>query len=222
MSLTPQDIQAKEFREAFRGYNQDDVDAFLDELAEEQARLIQELQRLRVQTATMEQEVDRVREHTTAEVSAARDDLRDQAKDEVKEDVRRTLVAAQTAAEQILQEARAKGDQLVGDAERRAREIDQRVAERARTLDPVLATTIEDLQASIEDLRRKENEIRDRIRGMLEEQMKLVDQFEAQAHHAATVEKIAEALGDAAKAPEPDPQRFYTEPVPPGGAQTGV
>jgi cell division initiation protein len=212
VTLTPQDIQTKEFREAFRGYNQDDVDAFLDEVAESQMRLLHELQRVRIQAASKEQEAERVRETSVEQVGAIVEHARDQAKDAVKEDVRRTLVAAQTAAEQALQEARAKASTIVADAERRARDLDQRTAERARALDPMMATTIEDLQASIDDLRRKEAEIRDRIRGMLEEQMKLIDQFEAQAHHAATVEKIAEALGDAAKPPEPDPQRFYAEP----------
>jgi cell division initiation protein len=218
MSPTPQDIQSKEFREAFRGYNQDDVDTFLDEIAEEQARIQQELQRLRIQSAALQQEVARLRESKDAAVTAVKVDARDVAKGEVKEDVRRTLVAAQTAAEQVLQEARSKADELLADAERRAKDIDTKTAERARALDPVMATTIEDLQASIVDLQRKENGIRERIRTMLEEQLKVVDQFEAQAHHAATVEKIAEALGDAAKPPEPDPQRFFSEPAPAGGA----
>jgi len=35
MPLNPQDIVRKEFREALRGYNQADVDLFLDEVVEE-------------------------------------------------------------------------------------------------------------------------------------------------------------------------------------------
>ena len=46
MPVSPQDIQDKEFREAFRGYNEDDVDTFLDEVAVEFARLYQENQRM--------------------------------------------------------------------------------------------------------------------------------------------------------------------------------
>ena len=44
--ITPQDIQQKEFRLAFRGYNERDVDQFLDELTEEVARLYAENRRL--------------------------------------------------------------------------------------------------------------------------------------------------------------------------------
>src|SRR6266536_2440154 len=45
--ITPQDIQQKEFRLAFRGYNERDVDQFLDELTDEVARLQAENRRLR-------------------------------------------------------------------------------------------------------------------------------------------------------------------------------
>ncbi len=45
--LAPIDVQQKEFRLAFRGYNERDVDAFLDEVTEELSALIEENKRLR-------------------------------------------------------------------------------------------------------------------------------------------------------------------------------
>jgi len=47
--ITPVEIQQKEFRLAMRGYNERDVDRFLDELTEEVARLHAENKRLREQ-----------------------------------------------------------------------------------------------------------------------------------------------------------------------------
>src|SRR5207249_2854382 len=47
--ITPVDIQQKEFRLAFRGYNERDVDAFLDEVTEEVGGLYSENKRLREQ-----------------------------------------------------------------------------------------------------------------------------------------------------------------------------
>src|SRR5207247_994272 len=44
--VTPADIQQKEFRMAMRGYNEQDVDRFLDEVTEEVARLYAENTRL--------------------------------------------------------------------------------------------------------------------------------------------------------------------------------
>jgi DivIVA domain-containing protein len=62
MPLTPQDIVRREFREALRGYNQADVDLFLDEVVEEFTRLTEENQKLRVRLAAVQQEAARVRE----------------------------------------------------------------------------------------------------------------------------------------------------------------
>lgn len=45
--LTPIDIQQKEFRLAFRGYNERDVDEFLDHVTEDLATLVEENGRLR-------------------------------------------------------------------------------------------------------------------------------------------------------------------------------
>src|SRR5436190_3329420 len=47
MRITPVEIQQKEFRLAFRGYNERDVDQFLDEVTEEVARLYAKTKRLR-------------------------------------------------------------------------------------------------------------------------------------------------------------------------------
>jgi|SRR5581483_11882634 len=49
--LTPMDVQQKEFRLAFRGYNERDVDAFLDLVTEELAAYIEENERLRRRVA---------------------------------------------------------------------------------------------------------------------------------------------------------------------------
>jgi DivIVA domain-containing protein len=62
VALTPQDIVRKEFREAFRGYNQADVDLFLDDVVEEFQRTYEENQKMKVRLAALQQEVARLRE----------------------------------------------------------------------------------------------------------------------------------------------------------------
>ena len=62
MPLSPQDIVRKEFREALRGYNQSDVDLFLDEVVEEFTRLSEDHQKMKVRVAALQQEVARLRE----------------------------------------------------------------------------------------------------------------------------------------------------------------
>src|SRR5438270_12035069 len=50
--LAPVDVQQKEFRLAVRGYNEREVDEFLDEVTEEMARLYAENTRLRAEVET--------------------------------------------------------------------------------------------------------------------------------------------------------------------------
>lgn len=78
MPLTPQDVVRKEFREAFRGYNQADVDLFLDEVVDEMARLVEDNQRMKVRVTALQQELARYRpaEGPPAETSEARWRLR--------------------------------------------------------------------------------------------------------------------------------------------------
>jgi len=62
MPLNPQDIVRKEFREALRGYNQADVDLFLDEVVEEFTKFAEDNQKMKVRIAALQQEVARLRE----------------------------------------------------------------------------------------------------------------------------------------------------------------
>lgn len=61
MPMNPQDVVRKEFREAFRGYNQADVDLFLDEVVDEMTRLVEESQRMKVRITALQQELARYR-----------------------------------------------------------------------------------------------------------------------------------------------------------------
>lgn len=91
MALSPQDIVRKEFREALRGYNQADVDLFLDEVVEEFSALSEENQRMKVRIAALQQEVARLRESRGGAVPAATAADPSQVESEVRTRVRRFL-----------------------------------------------------------------------------------------------------------------------------------
>jgi cell division initiation protein len=93
MPLSPQDIVRKEFREALRGYNQADVDLFLDEVVEEFTKLSEENQKMKVRIAALQQEVARLREGRgggAAATQGAREDP-ERVEAEVRSRVRRFL-----------------------------------------------------------------------------------------------------------------------------------
>src|SRR3989442_444961 len=91
MPLSPQDVVRKEFREALRGYNQADVDLFLDEVVEEFTRLTEENQKMKVRVAALQQEVARLREGLGGAPAAPSREVPERLEAEVRSRVRRFL-----------------------------------------------------------------------------------------------------------------------------------
>ena len=161
MPISPQEIQEREFREAFRGYNQDDVDTFLDEIAVEFGRLFQENQRMKVQLAALQQEVARLADASGRVPAAAAPAVEDDSR----------IEAARKAAEAALEEAKRRAAEVVTRAEHRAREIDELTARRAKDVDSDASAALTDAQSRVQDLRRQESELKRRIRTFLEQQL---------------------------------------------------
>lgn len=202
MTITPHDIQNKEFREAFRGYNEDDVDTFLDEVAEEYGRLYAENQRLRIQVASVQQDAAQrgavPPEGTMPPVSAQAPAVRAEERAEAREEMKRALVATQRAAEAALEEAKRRAAEIVARAEQRAKEIDEMTARRAKDVDSGAAGALTTIQARVEELRRQEIELRHRLRRMLTEHVKMLQQLEGEGVAAGIASPVPPAAAPAA------------------------
>lgn len=103
MKLTPLDIHHKEFGHSLRGYNEEQVDAFLDEVADEFERLFKENIDL---SERLEAAGERVRTYQAMEAT-----------------LQNTMVAATRSAEEIGAKARNEAEMTVRDAELKAKEI---------------------------------------------------------------------------------------------------
>jgi cell division initiation protein len=103
MKLTPLDIHHKEFRNALRGYSPEEVDDFLDEVADEFERLFKENIDL---SEKLEAASARVRAYADMERT-----------------LQNTMVAAQTSADDIRSRAEAEASRMVADAESKSQEI---------------------------------------------------------------------------------------------------
>ncbi|MFZ5639198.1 MAG: DivIVA domain-containing protein [Bacillota bacterium] len=114
MALTPLDIHNKEFGRSFRGYNEEEVDEFLDEVVRDFETLYKENANLKEMLATRESNIGQYK------------DLEDTLKktlvvaQQTAEDIK---VSASREAEVILQEARLKAEQLIAAAEEKGQEI---------------------------------------------------------------------------------------------------
>jgi cell division initiation protein len=101
MEITPREINEKQFRDAWRGYSQEEVDDFLDLVAETLEGTQQENAVLRGRNIELEQALATTRD--------------------TEEMLKKTLVTAQRAAEEAIAKAKAKAQQLITEAEKRAR-----------------------------------------------------------------------------------------------------
>ena len=103
MKLTPLDIHHKEFSHSLRGYNEEQVDQFLDEVADEFERLFKENID---QAEKLEAANERVRSYQAMEAT-----------------LNNTMVAAQQSAEAIVAKAGTESDTMLRDAELKSKEL---------------------------------------------------------------------------------------------------
>ncbi len=156
MALTPEDVQQKEFAQQFRGYNEIEVDAFLDEVERELSRLTAENDDLR----------ERLASAAAAQAAAPPPTA------EGEELLRRTLVLAQRTADETVASARAEADRLMGDARAQADRLlaDSR-AQASHALGD-LDTRRAQLEEQIERLRAFDREVRTRLKAYFEAQLR--------------------------------------------------
>lgn len=150
MDLTSRDVNEKQFHDAWRGYNQEEVDDFLDRVSESLERLHRENKQL----------LQRISELDHA-VSASRN---------TEEMLKKTLVTAQRAAEEAIATAKAKAEELIGEAELRSRRAEADARRRSEVAEKEHLERKRSLEESLERLQRFEAELKDRLTRFLDQQ----------------------------------------------------
>jgi cell division initiation protein len=103
MKLTAMEIHHKEFHRALRGYNEEEVDAFLDQVADEVDALTKEIHDLKEK---FDEANERVRTYQQMEAT-----------------LNNTLLQAQRSSEEIIAKAGVEADTMLRDAELKSKEI---------------------------------------------------------------------------------------------------
>jgi len=103
VKITPLDIRRKEFKRSMRGYSDEEVDVFLDEVADEFERLYQENGEMSERLASLEEQI-------AGYVS-------------IKETLEKTLISAQMQADETRTNARKEAELILRDADLKSRQI---------------------------------------------------------------------------------------------------
>jgi cell division initiation protein len=143
MNLTPLDIQRQTFSRALKGYNVDEIRAYLQLIAEEIERLLKDVDRLARENAMLREDLD---EHN--------------ARERILKD---TLLSAQKVSEDVKANAQKEAELIVKDAEL----LSERLTSQAMTRVAELERTIQDLKIERKGARNKLQSTIDTIQQLL-------------------------------------------------------
>lgn len=137
MKVTPLEIRQKSFEKVFRGYDKDEVTAFLQVLSDEWIKSNEEKKSLEIKLEAAEKEISKLREVEsslyktlkTAEDTGA--NMIEQANKAAELQLKETKLKA----DNLLREAKAKASLIVENSEKRAKEIIARMLTEIKSLE---------------------------------------------------------------------------------------
>ena len=101
--ITPLDIENKEFKKGLRGYNENEVDSYLDEIKKEYENLYRENIELKDKLNALTEQIKRYKT--------------------IEETLKETLIVAQQTAEEVNASAQRKSSLIIDEAHHQAKKI---------------------------------------------------------------------------------------------------
>jgi len=112
--LTPLDIHNREFKRSLRGYDENEVDLFLDEVVHDYENIYRELNLLRDRVLNFEERQEQTQQ--------------------MEESLKKTLMVAQEAAEKMRETAHHEAEMIMREAEARASKVMDEALARAQQI----------------------------------------------------------------------------------------
>ncbi|MBO0467723.1 DivIVA domain-containing protein [Enterococcus plantarum] len=165
MALTPLDIQNKNFSTKMRGYNQDDVDDFLDQVTKDYEDSLQKTRELEKSLKHAEEKLQYFNELKDAlnQSIIVAQDTADKVKTSANKESEVIVTSAENTANEMISSAEKRSSNLITSAEEKAKEILTDATDRARQL-----------AAETDDLKKKTRVFHQRLSLMLEAQLEQV------------------------------------------------
>ena len=205
MKITPLEIRQKAFEKNFRGYNQDEVNAFLQTLSQEWERVGDENKELRIKLEACEREVLKLREVESSLYKTLK----------TAEDTGAHVIEqARQAADLNMRESQLKADAMLNEAKVKARNtIEEAGAKSKQTL-----VEMEDsLKAMVENYKKLENtrdELLLELKRISQDTIERVERiknaqktFDADQHVSQAKKEIKKTISPNVEyKPEPEPE----------------
>ncbi len=178
MTITPQDIQAKQFHTRMRGFDMDEVDKFLETVAEEFLVVTLENKQLLEKVETMNKELANFRNKEQAFQSAilSAQRISDEMQAKSRREAEEIVVNARESADEMEQRVRREVDELLENSRREAEELTANAEiEAGRVLDNSKKEHRE-LTANINRLIKIKDRILTDLRQLLNNYLEHIDQ----------------------------------------------
>jgi cell division initiation protein len=165
MKITPLEIRQKTFEKNFRGYEKDEVHAFLLTLSQEWERIMDENKELRIKLDTTEREVSKLREVESSLFKTLKtaEDTGANVIDQARKAAELHLRESQLKAEAMLNEAKSKAQNTIEESETRARQIITEMEERLKTLVDSYKKMESSREDLLSDLKRMASDLMERV-----------------------------------------------------------
>ncbi|MBX2967319.1 MAG: DivIVA domain-containing protein [Cyclobacteriaceae bacterium] len=150
MKITPLEIRQKTFEKHFRGYDKDEVNAFLLTLSQEWERLVDEGKELKIKLEAAEREVTKLREVESSLFKTLKtaEDTGANVIEQARQAADLHLRESQLKADAMLNEAKMMAGNTVDEAEQRAKQVLTEMEERLRGM----VESYKKLESSRDDL----------------------------------------------------------------------
>ncbi|RPI18911.1 MAG: DivIVA domain-containing protein [Ignavibacteriae bacterium] len=153
MRLSAIDIKKQEFRKTFKGYDVNEVEAYLDTVANEVEKLFKEIEMHTDKIAQLESERDKL----SHEIDIYREN---------EKSFQKAIVKSQDMSEDIMENATKRAELIVKESEIIAQKVKMQAKEE-----------IMNLKQELEELRMKNERIIDDIKNYLEEKLNSVEEY---------------------------------------------
>ena len=155
MKLTPLDIQQQQFSVRFRGFDANEVDAFLETVANELEDLLKMNKELR---GELERKEARIGEYQNMEKT-----------------LKETLLMAQTTSEEMKKNAQKAIEELKANTQKEATFIIAHAREQAEKMIAETNSRLIKIQEEVNELKRKKIILRQELRSLLETHLRLLE-----------------------------------------------
>ena len=181
MAISVKDIQEKEFAVvAQNGYDMEQVDDFLDALAEQLGAMFQENQALSEQVKALQSSLATA-EATNAEMEKKLPDYNEKGYfKNLESAIRESLISAQRIADEAVSAAQQKAKQMVEDAGAQAEKAVAEANEHAKTITDNAEQNVSRLNAEAERLSDKINSYKESVKKLISEQLASLSGDDAQ------------------------------------------